>query len=158
MPTTNAFAPVFDRMLTLSRALDQALANDQTWPEGTRQGFWLPNVDTYETRGSFVIEADLPGVHPENVDISFEQGSLTLKGTRAPTLAVPEEGEFRVYVAERPHGAFARSIRLPEYVDGERIEANFHNGVLTINVPKAPNAVPRKITVKASGETKELSR
>src|SRR5215211_1870201 len=116
---------VFDRMLTLSRAMDQALAEGwtPTNTESRRTQVWLPVVDCYETENTLVIEADLPGVHPENVEVSFEKGTLTLKGTRGPTIQAPEKGEFRVYSAERVSGSFARSIRLPDYVDGEKVEA-----------------------------------
>ena len=92
-----------------------------------------------------------------NVEISFEQNTLTLKGTRGPTLQRPENGELRLYTAERVSGDFARSIRLPDYVDGERIEAQYTNGVLTITVPKAESALPRKIAIKSVGESKQLN-
>jgi HSP20 family protein len=159
MMTTNTFNNVLDRMLTLSRAFDQTFGADwsPTWT-GTRHGqLWLPPVDCYETQDAFVVEADLPGVHPENVEISFEQNTLTIKGTRAPTLQAPEKGELRVYTAERLSGDFARSVRLPEYVEGDRIEANYSNGVLTITVPKAQSALPRKIAIRSTGESKQLT-
>jgi HSP20 family protein len=158
---TNTFNSVLDRMLTLSRALDQTFGSDQptaslwdTHAAPSRGQFWFPALDAYETETSYVVELDLPGVHPENVDISFEQNTLTVRGTRAPTLQAPEKGELRVYNAERVSGAFARAVRLPEYVEGERIEAHYANGVLTITVPKAQSALPRKIAVKTAGEVK----
>jgi HSP20 family protein len=154
---TSPFTNVFDRMLTMSRAFDQALGSEGTPTWGNRPQFWLPIVDVYETDSAFVIEADLPGVHQENVDISFEQNTLTLKGTRAPTLRTPEKGELRVYTAERVSGDFARSIRLPEYVDGDRIEASYAHGVLTITVPKAASARPRRIAIQNAGSTKQLN-
>jgi HSP20 family protein len=150
---TDSMDAVFDRMLALSRALDHTLTPEQTRGAnygGARQQLWLPVVDVYETDNAFVIDADLPGVHPENVEISFEQGALTLKGTRAPALKTPEQGELRVFIAERITGGFARTVRLPEYVDGEKIEARYANGVLTVTVPKAPAALPRKIAIKAA--------
>lgn len=159
MLTTNALNSVFDQMLTMSRAMDQAFGSGDfasAWG-ANRPRFWLPTVDCYETQNAFVVEADLPGVHPENVEISFEQNTLTLKGTRAPTIQTPEKGELRVYTAERLSGDFARSIRLPEYVDGERIEAAYNNGVLTVTVPKAPSALPHKVAIKNVSESKQLN-
>ena len=161
MFATSPFNSVFDRMLSLSRALDPAFNTDLTpssWA-GTRQQLWLPAVDVYETENAFVVEADLPGVHQENVEISFEQGTLTIRGTRAPTLQAPEKSELRVYSVERLSGAFARTVRLPDYVDGEKIEARYSNGVLTVTIPKAPSALPRKIAIKgvAEGESKRLN-
>lgn len=159
MMTTN-FSTIFDQMFSLGRAMEHALAAETgqsglapTWSGRGRGQLWLPPVDTYETEGSFVIELDLPGVHPENVDISFERGTLTIQGTRAPTLQKPEKGELRVYNAERLSGPFVRAIRLPEYVDGEHIEASYTNGVLTVSIPKAPTARPRKIAVRSGVES-----
>jgi HSP20 family protein len=158
MLTTSAFNTALDRMYNLSRALDQAFSSDLGWSStGNRPQFWLPVIDAYETERAFVVEADLPGVHPENVEISFEQNTLTIKGTRAPTLQAPEKGELRVFTAERVSGDFARSVRLPEYVDGDKIEAHYNNGVLTVTVPKAPSALPRKIAIKSVGESKQLN-
>src|ERR671939_1275944 len=150
MFATSPFNSVFDRMLSLSRALDPAFNTDLTpsnWA-GTRQQLWLPAVDVYETENAFVVEADLPGVHQENVELSFEHNTLTIKGTRGPTIQAPEKGELRVYTAERVHGAFARAVRLPDYVEGDKIEANYSNGVLTVTIPKTPSALPRKIAIK----------
>ncbi len=150
---SSPFTNVFDRMLSMHRAFDQALGSEGTPTWGTRPQFWLPVVDVYETDSAFVIEADLPGVHQENVDISFEQGTLTIRGTRAPTVKTPEKGELRVFSAERVSGSFIRSVRLPEYVDSEKIEATYDNGVLTVHIPVAEKAKPRKIEVSgASGE------
>ena len=158
MLTTNSLNTVFNRMYTLSRALDQALGSDFTWSNtGSRPQLWLPAIDAYETEKAYVVEADLPGVHPENVEISFEQNTLTIKGTRAPTLQTPEKGELRVYTAERVSGDFARSVRLPEYVEGDKIEANYANGVLTVTVPKAQSALPRRIAIRGVGESKQLN-
>ncbi len=158
---TNFPNTVFDRMLTLSRALDQVFGSDQpyspTWGGGNRAQLWFPALDAFETENAYVVEMDLPGVHPENVEISFEQNTLTIKGTRAPTLQAPEKGELRVYTAERVSGAFARAVRLPEYVEGDRTEANYAHGVLTITVPKAPSALPRKIAIRGTSETKQLN-
>jgi HSP20 family protein len=156
--TAYPFDAMFDRVLGISRAMDQAFSGR---PFGTASGatsrpqLWLPAVDTYETEHAFVVEADLPGVHQENIDINFEQGTLTITGRRASTLPANDgaNGKLRVYAAERLSGAFSRSIRLPEYVDGEKIQATYANGVLTVNIPKAQGALPRKIAVQvANGE------
>ena len=160
MPTTRRNA--FDQMFSMARALDQAFGRDESfptnWSETQRAQLWFPPLDAYETADAYVVELDLPGVHPENVDVGFEQSTLTIKGTRAPTLRAPEKGELRVYTAERVSGTFARAIRLPEYVDGEKIDATFTNGVLSITVPKAPSALPKKITVKAEAtEAKRIN-
>ena len=156
------FDAMFDRMLGLSRTMDQAFSGR---PFGTASGsgraqLWLPAVDTYETEHAFVVEADLPGVHQENIDVNFEQGTLTISGRRASTLPAGEQKEqqkLRVYAAERLSGAFSRSIRLPEYVDGEKIRATYANGVLSVHIPKATGALPRKIAVSVEpNEAKQI--
>ena len=159
---TSTPSALLDRMFTLSRVFDQAFGADQpfgstNWSGGTRGQLWFPALDAYETENAYLVEVDLPGVHPENVEISFEQNTLTIKGTRAPTLQAPERGELRVYTAERVSGAFARAVRLPDYVEGDKIEANYAHGVLTITVPKAPSALPRKIAVRGAGESRQLN-
>lgn len=163
--TPTFFSPVdtvMDRMLGLSRAVDQALATGGP----SRRQLWVPALDTYETEDAYVVAMDLPGVHAENVELSFERGTLTISGQRAATLpSAPavqpgrdgQEPRLRVHVAERTSGAFARAVRLPEYVDGERIEAQLTDGVLTVRIPKASGAMPRKIAVRgASAEPKRI--
>jgi HSP20 family protein len=157
--TNQPYDTIFDRMLGLSRQMDEAFSGRAfgTASSSGRPQLWLPAVDTYETEHAFVIEADLPGVRQENIDVHFEQGTLTITGRRAPTLPASEKGKLRIYSSERLSGAFSRSIRLPEYVDGEKIEATYDNGVLTVRVPKAAGALPRKIAVAVqSTEAKQI--
>lgn len=144
----NTLDNVFDRMLTISRAMDEAVAGRLAAadaPAGTQ--LWLPPVDIYETENAFVVEADLPGVHQENVNIQFDRNSLTISGTRAATLPAKEKSQLRVFSAERLSGQFSRSVRLPEQVDAEKIEASFASGVLTVTVPKAASARARTIPI-----------
>ena len=144
--TTTPFASTLDRVFTLNRALDQVL--NQSWSNGRSEAVWVPALDVAEQSDAYVIAADLPGVAPDAIDISFENNVLTLRGTKAATFDASEK-ELRIYTAERVAGSFERSIRVPEFVDGDRIEASFEHGVLTIRVPKTPKATPRKIAVRA---------
>lgn len=142
---------VLDRMATLSQAMDEGRTSYREPLESAQgmQQLWLPAVDLLETDEAFVIAADLPGVHLENVDIQFDRGTLTISGSRAATLPALEKGQLRVFSAERAAGSFARSIRLPQQVDTDKISATFADGVLTVQVPKAQSALPRKIQVRA---------
>jgi HSP20 family protein len=140
---------VLDRMLTLARAVDDSFAAGDRYDN---RGVWFPALDVYETEQAYVVELDLPGVHPENVDLSFEQGTLTIRGTRGPTVKTPEKGELRVFSAERVSGSFVRSVRLPEYVDSEKIEATYDNGVLMVTIPKAAAARARRITIRGAAQ------
>ena len=151
---TSNYPTVFDRMLDWSRQMDEAanarsLAPTSDFASHARRQLWLPAIDVYETEKAFMIEADLPGVHEENVDVSFDRGALTIAGTRAATLPsdTKESGQLRVFVGERANGDFSRSIRLPEHVDAERIEATFAQGVLSLTVPKSKAALARKIAI-----------
>lgn len=141
---------VLDRMLTLSQAMDEGTTGNREFETRPRLQLWLPTMDLFETDDAFVIAADLPGVHLENVDIQFDRGTLTISGTRAATLPATEKGQLRVFSAERTTGSFARSVRLPEHVDAEKISATLTDGVLTVQVPKAASALPRKIPVRAN--------
>jgi HSP20 family protein len=145
----NSLDTLFDRMLTMGRAMDEIAgqAAPDSMGSAARPQLWLPPVDIYETEGAFVVEADLPGVHRENVNIQFDRNALTISGTRAPTLPAKEKAQLRVFSAERTSGTFSRSVRLPEHVDAEKIEAAFVDGVLTVTVPKAAGARSRTIPI-----------
>jgi len=142
MITTSQLMPTFNRVLAFNRDLD-ALVN---W-NGQRS--FVPTLDVVERADAYLISAELPGVDPSAVEILFENNTLTLRGTKQPWLEPQQNEEYRVYTAERLSGPFERAVRLPEYVEGDKIEAAYTNGVLTITVPKAQAARPRKIEIKA---------
>ena len=134
-----------DRMLSLNPAFDEALSG----AEGSR--VWVPDMDVAERNDAYVVLAELPGVNPEQVEVSFEHNMLTVRGTKPASFDLSREGELRVFAAERVHGSFERSVRLPEFVDADRISAGFEHGVLTVTIPKAEAAKPRKIAVNVGG-------
>ncbi len=105
-----------------------------------------PPVNLYETGEAYVLTAELPGIAPEDLEISLEGSTVTLRGERKPT---PEEGAS-VHRRERPSGAFRRAFDLPVPIDGDNVEAVHRNGVLTLRLPKAPEHRPRQISVKAA--------
>ena len=143
---TRSLSSTLDRMLTLNRAFDQAF--NTGWSSESRM--WVPAIDVVETKDAYVLYAELPGVDASLVDIKFEQNVLTLRGTKPSALNVDKDGELRVFAAERVSGGFERSLRLPEFVDADKISADFTNGLLTITVPKAQAAQPRKIEIKTA--------
>jgi HSP20 family protein len=114
----------------------------------TKSDSWTPSVDLKENADALMIAVDLPGVSPEKVDVSSENGVLTITGEKA--LEHTEGDEARYFLVERAYGSFRRSFRLPETVDESKIEANFVNGVLRVRVPKAPKAQPKKITIQTA--------
>jgi HSP20 family protein len=111
-------------------------------------GAWVPPLDIYETKEMFVVSVELPGIEPDSVDVSIEDSTLTVKGERSFTNEVDEDSFHRV---ERRYGSFARSLSLPQTARPEAIEASFDRGVLTIEIPKAEEVKPRKISIKATG-------
>ncbi len=149
--TNRSLSSTLDRMWTLNRALDQALSAGF----GTSRApqLWVPAMDVAEKADAYLINVELPGVEPDHVEINFEQNVLTIRGTK-PSSFDAANGEYRVYTAERVTGEFERSVRLPDFVDSERIEASYAHGLLTIVVPKAQAAQPRRIEVKA-GSTQQ---
>ncbi|HEX7011812.1 MAG TPA: Hsp20/alpha crystallin family protein [Steroidobacteraceae bacterium] len=110
---------------------------------------WIPAVDIYEYDDRFELYVDLPGVPPENVEVTLENGVLTLSGERTREKAVDRnERETRARI-ERGTGRFHRRFILPDSIDAERIKAVGRNGVLEIEIQKQAKAQPRRIKVAA---------
>lgn len=108
---------------------------------------WMPAVDVQETKEAFVLRADLPGIDPKNIDITMENGVLTIQGRRLSEVAKDENGYRRV---ERASGEFFRRFTLPDTADAESISAQSSHGVLTLRIGKRPEVQARRIEVKAS--------
>ena len=105
---------------------------------------WQPRVDIREERERFVIQADVPGVEPKDIEIHMEKGVLTLKGERR---AEPKSETTQFTRIERAHGTFHRRFALPDSANAEGITASGKNGVLEIVIPKRPETTPRRISV-----------
>ena len=101
--------------------------------------------DVKEREDAYVVHADVPGMKEGDIDVSLDNGVLTITGARVGE--EKKEGETW-YLYERQHGSFNRSFRLPVEVDAEKIEARLTEGVLTLVIPKRPEAQPRKIKVR----------
>jgi HSP20 family protein len=111
-------------------------------------GEFSPRFDVKEIKDAYVLNADLPGVKDEDLEISLNANMLTISGKRE--LEHQAEGE-QYYAMERSYGSFARSFSLPDSVDGENVTADLKNGVLTVHVPKRPEAQPKKIAIGKGG-------
>lgn len=103
-----------------------------------------PAMDVTEEENRYVVRADLPGMSKDDIDITYQDGILTIKGERKGE--VRREGA-RNYVRERFEGKFGRNLQLPEKVDSDRVEATMKDGVLELVLPFTPDAQPRKIQV-----------
>jgi HSP20 family protein len=107
-------------------------------------GGWVPAVDVYEDKDSYVVKMELPGMKKEGIDISLHDGVLSISGERKSE-EKHEDGE--TYRSERFFGRFQRSITLPASVDGAKVNAGYKDGILTITLPKAEEAKPKQITI-----------
>lgn len=106
---------------------------------------WMPAVDIKEEQDKYVVIADIPGVNPKDVELSFENGVLTMRGHRETTKTDESEGFKRV---ERVSGSFCREFALPNIVDASGIKASGKDGVLRIEIPKQEKAKPVRIPVE----------
>ncbi len=108
---------------------------------------WAPAVDIVEEKDRFILRADIPGVAREDIEISMEDGILTIAGERQTDKHEEAEGVKRF---ERVSGKFYRRFTLPETADAEGIAARSANGILEVTIPKQPEVQPRRITVEAA--------
>jgi len=108
---------------------------------------WTPAVDIVEEKDRFVLRADVPGVRPDAIDISMDNGTLSLSGERHPVAVDAESGVQRI---ERATGRFLRRFTLPDTVHGDGITAKCTDGILEVSIPKAPEVQARRITVEAA--------
>lgn len=138
----------FQTLRRLNNVLDEAFGG---WPfqqeNGSITSSWYPACDVFEDKDSVKIVAELPGVKPEDVKLSLENNLLTIRGEKKQEA---EERSERVHRYERSYGAFERGFVLPSTVDGDKISADYQNGILTIVVPKAERARPREIPVRTA--------
>ncbi len=115
--------------------------------EAETAGNWLPAVDISEDEKAYHIHADLPGVSPDDIDVSMDKGMLTIKGSRQSEHTESGKDYKRV---ERVHGSFFRRFTLPDNVDPERIQARSNHGVLEVTVPKREEEPAKRIQVEKS--------
>jgi HSP20 family protein len=141
----NPLRDIFTLQNQMNRLFEDAL---HAWPsssDGTTA--WAPAADIYETESDLVLQADLPGVDPKQIDVRVENNVLTIRGERGFESKIDRENFHRV---ERSYGAFSRSFTLTTPVDADKIKATYKNGVLQITLPKAEEAKPKKIQIAAS--------
>ncbi|WP_221356423.1 Hsp20/alpha crystallin family protein [Streptomyces beigongshangae] len=111
-------------------------------------------MDAYRSGDDFIVHFDLPGIDPESIDLDVERNVLNVRAERRSP--APEGAE--VIVAERPTGTFTRQLFLGETLDSERIDASYAAGVLTLRIPVAEQAKPRRIHISGDSDHKQLNR
>ena len=140
---TSLTGPVFG----LRREIDRLF--EDTFGRETGRAGWSPAVDVREDNHEIALEIELPGIRPADVEVTAENGVLTIRGEKQSTTTETSEGRY--HVVERSYGSFARSFQLPQGVDENRIEAEFTDGLLIVHVPKAALPQPRRIEIRNSG-------
>ncbi|MEU9591764.1 Hsp20/alpha crystallin family protein [Streptomyces sp. NPDC048193] len=139
-----------DPFRELDRLAQQLLGSTSgTWSRPTA----MP-MDAYREGDAYVIALDLPGVDPDAIDIDVERNMLTVRAERRP---VTRGDDVQMELSERPLGVFSRQVMLADTLDTEHIRADYDAGVLTVRIPIAERAKPRKVSVGSGTERKEIS-
>ena len=138
----------FSELVSLRQAMDRLFEDSFVTPSRILSGFGtyvaVP-IDMYSTADEVVVKAALPGVKPEEVDVTITDDVLTIKGETKGDEQVKREDYF---YQEHRYGAFSRSVTLPSGLDTDKVEATFDDGVLTLTIPKSGEVKPKQIKVK----------
>ena len=119
----------------------------QTDSSSSATATWVPAVDIHEYTDRFELYVDVPGVDSNSVELTLEDGILTLSGERAPRSSTTGDGEPQYRRTERSQGQFYRRFVLPDTVDSDKVNATGKDGVLTVTIPKQTKAMPRRIQI-----------
>jgi HSP20 family protein len=131
--------PTFGRLSDWQDELDRLFESPLTG--------WAPALDVKEDKDNFIIRAELPGLKREDIEVSLQDGALVISGERKEEKV--EEG-VEVHRQERYYGKFQRALTLPEPVSSNKVKADYKDGVLTVTLPKAEEAKPKKIDVSVN--------
>jgi HSP20 family protein len=129
----------------LQRHLDQAFNDAGISAPAAEQPAWIPSVDIHQEADKFVVRADLPGVEPKDINVTAENGVLTVSGERKFERSEEQKNGSRY---ERVEGRFVRRFTLPDNVQTDSIRARHSNGVLELTIPKAAAPEPKRVTVE----------
>ncbi len=139
----------FQEMINLRRTVDRLFDNVSPDHEYSQTAMWGLAVDMVENKDDFVLKASIPGINPDDLDISYADDTLTIKGEIKED---KESKEDQYHLRERRYGSFMRSIVLPTKIKGDAIEASYQNGVVTLRLPKAEEVKPKRIAIKVNNQ------
>jgi HSP20 family protein len=142
----------FQEMLNLRRTVDRLFDNvspDHDWSQPT---LWGLAVDVVENKDDFIVKASIPGINPDDLEVSYADDTLTIKGEIKSDNEVKDN---QYHLREQRYGSFSRSISLPTKIKGDAIDASYQNGVLSLRLPKAEEVKPKRIAIKV-GDQKML--
>jgi len=150
------FRPFSDPQQTLTNLQDEFnRLVERVWHAGVSTGpldgqEWAPVLDMFEHRDRYTLYAELPGVDANEVEITQAGGSLTIRGEkRRPVVPSDQQRQLR---GERRYGSFRRTVSLPEGIDGDRLSARCHAGVLEISIPKSESAKPKSVKIQVDSD------
>ena len=137
----------FRDLVSMRRAMDRLMESSLT-EDGDVTSEWGLPLDVVEDENQYVVKASLPGVKADDLDITFNKGSLTIRGE------IKDESETtqgQYHLRERRYGTFSRTITLPTTVKAEDIQADYHDGILELKMPKSEEVKPKRIQIQSSG-------
>jgi len=145
----------FREMVSLREAMDQMMESAFVRPRfgWLRETAWDLALDVAEDDEQFVVKASIPGVNPDDIEVTYDANVLTIKGESKEESEVKERN---YHLRERRYGSFSRSVSLPASVNPDKIEATYDKGVLTLHLPKVEEAKPRKIKVLGGEKPKVI--
>ena len=136
----------YREMMVLRNSMDSVADRELALAPHSWKSFkWSVALDVVESEDEYLVKASLPGINPEDLEITFEENRLTIKGESKEE---EEVDEARFHLRERRFGSFTRSIKLPSGIESDKIEANYDKGVLKLHLPKVEEVKPKKITIK----------
>lgn len=143
----------FREMMSMRSSMDRLLDRFFEEPLGEWQtADWGLPLDLTESEDEFVVKASVPGINPDDLEITLSENTLTIKGEIRKE---EEKEEERYHLRERRYGRFTRSISLPAGVKSDQIEADYSKGVLTLHLPKTEEVKPKRIPVRSGGKVLE---
>ena len=138
---TTLASPVFSLRREIDRLFDDTFGGNANRSAMT----WSPAVDVRETQNELMLSFEIPGITPEQIEVTTDNGVLTVRGEKREERKEGDEGQF--HLVERSYGSFSRSFQLPKNLDESKIDAGFEHGVLTVRIPKAALPQPKRIQV-----------
>ena len=144
----------FRDMLSMRRTMDRLIDQSLTGDGENGQADWLLPLDVIEQDNEYIVKASLPGVKPDDIDVTFNKGVLTVKGE---TKEESDKVEGQYHMRERRYGSFSRSIALPSSIDANAIRAEYQDGILALRLPKTEEVKPKRIAINGGHKTIEAT-
>ncbi len=142
----------FRDLVSMRRAMDRLMENSLGEDQDVTSEWGLP-LDVVEEENDYIVKASLPGIKPDDLDITYSKGMLTIRGE------IKDESETtkgQYHLRERRYGSFARTISLPNSVKAEDIQADYHDGILELKLPKSEEVKPKRIPVQTGGQNRMI--